>query len=251
MDHPSYVTREQWGAKPPLGVTPMRTPVMSYVHHSASAQHGAAGVRDIQAYHMRRKAQGGKGMRDIAYSWLFDTDGTIFEGRGWGVTHGANYGMDNSTSHSFCMLGNFQTMAPSFDALESLSRMLAYGRFAGHSTTLVFGHRDEFDSSTSCPGDKLYALLPNIRKRVTQILGPALPTPPPPTPTAKEDEMVVVQSESGSAVILFENGSSMLIKSNKDLTAFRSVLKSVGPVTVDQMALISAERLDLDNEVDG
>lgn len=89
------VARAQWGARAPKARHTMSLPSPRlWVHHTATEQHGAAGVRAIQAFHMDAN-----GWLDIAYSWLVDDDGTIYEGRGTGVVGGHTAG-DNSSSHA-------------------------------------------------------------------------------------------------------------------------------------------------------
>ena len=62
-----------------------------YVHHSAGPQQQT--VRTIQNFHMDSR-----GWSDIAYNWLVNDQGDIFEGRGWGIVGGATKN-ENSTSH--------------------------------------------------------------------------------------------------------------------------------------------------------
>jgi hypothetical protein len=215
MNHPPYVSRSAWGAKSPTGVTPMPDDhLRAYVHHTATNQHGAQGMRDIQAYHMKPKAQNGKGMRDIAYSWVFDKDGLIYQGRGWGVTHGANFGLDNSTSYSFCAMGNFEIEYPSSAMLNSLSHMLNYGIHAGYLSGEIKGHKDELDSSTACPGKNLYAHLPTILGRWTP------PAPSVPIVVMEEEEMFLYTAP-GEPVFFCDGGVSVGINEPSDVKTFQ------------------------------
>lgn len=157
----TYVTRAQWGAKPPkepLRSITMPTPRL-WVHHTAGHEHGAAGVRSIQAFH-----QGTKGWNDIAYSFLIDTDGTVYEGRGPGKA-GAHTEGDNSRSHAICLMGNFMDVAPTAAAVDALVSFARHGRDQGWWVPTLGGHRDAPGAQTDCPGDKLYSMLPKVRAR--------------------------------------------------------------------------------------
>lgn len=152
--------RERWGAKPPSGSylrIDMPTPVV-YVHHSASDAFGPSALRSFQNYHMTKKD-----MRDIAYSFLIDNDGTIWTGRGAGVAHGGNTGDDNRFSHSICLMGNLQNHPPSSEATLSLVTLLAFGSVTDWwELDDVRGHRQEPGASTACPGNYLMLQLPHL-----------------------------------------------------------------------------------------
>jgi hypothetical protein len=156
------VSRSGWSARPPLrDPTPIETPTPRlWVHHTGAEQHGAQGVRDIQRYH-----QASKGWNDIAYSFLIDDDGTIYEGRGAGVA-GAHTEGDNSSSHAACLMGNFDERPPTAEAVASLVWLARHGRDAGWWVPTLGGHRDAPGAQTACPGAHLYPLLPGVRERV-------------------------------------------------------------------------------------
>jgi hypothetical protein len=158
---PTIVDRAGWGARPPRGVVRIATPTPRlWVHHTASEQHGVAGVRAIQAYHMDSR-----GWRDIAYSWLVDDDGTIYEGRGTGVAGGHTQG-DNSRSHAICLMGDFEKRLPTRSAVDSLVWLARHGAQLGWWYPTLGGHRDASGAQTACPGRHLYLLLGDIRHAV-------------------------------------------------------------------------------------
>jgi len=152
------ITRDVWAARKPTSVKHVPVPVReTWLHHSASGQHGAQGVRDIQAYHMDRR-----GWSDIAYSFVVDDhpDGPvrIFEGRGWGVA-GAHTAGHNTVSHGFCVAGNFEVRRPSTAALEAVAWLLRRQHRLGFGPqALSGGHRDV--AATACPGRFLYEQIP-------------------------------------------------------------------------------------------
>lgn len=157
----NIIPRTAWGARLPDEVNriPLPTPRL-WVHHTAGSEHGAAGMRSIQNYHMDTK-----GWNDIAYSFVIDRDGSIFTGRDAGVA-GAHTAGDNSSSHAICLMGNFETATPTPAALDALVELAAHGRDAGWWVPTLGGHRDAPGASTRCPGQNLYNTLPDIRTEV-------------------------------------------------------------------------------------
>jgi hypothetical protein len=160
------VTREQWGAVPPTGTTTgvakLQVPTKDLIlHHAGSSGGGAARVRAIQRYHMESQGWG-----DIAYHYLIDSDGTVYEGVGGGIRGAATYGQ-NLTSHAICLLGNFNTEQPDSRAVGSLVEVIRWGHGEGWwPNQITGGHRDY--RSTSCPGDNLYRLIPAINDTVQE-----------------------------------------------------------------------------------
>lgn len=102
---------------------------------------------------------------DIAYSFLIDDDGTVYEGRGAGVIGGHTKG-DNSKSHAICAMGDFDKRAPTPQMLHGIVSLIAYGRGRGWWHGLTGGHRDAPGASTACPGAHLYRLVPQIKGSV-------------------------------------------------------------------------------------
>lgn len=152
------VSRAQWGARTPLTRYRMALPSPRlWIHHTAGEEHGAEGVRSIQRFHMN-----GRGWSDIAYSFLVDDDGTIYEGRGVGVV-GAHTKDDNSSSHAICAMGNFDVREPTDEMVAAIGELAAAGKERGWWGEVTGGHRDAPGASTACPGRHLYARLDDIR----------------------------------------------------------------------------------------
>jgi hypothetical protein len=222
--HP-YVTRAQWRARPPtsefVSVSSMPTPRL-WIHHSGTEQHGPAALRDIQRYHQKTK-----GWKDIAYSFLVDDDGTIYEGRGVGIAGGATAG-DNSRSHAICLLGNFETRPVTPAAWRTLVDLARHGRNAGWWKPTCGGHRDAPGASTDCPGRYLYARLPDLRSEI--VSGPAVE--PEPIPEPEEPDMLIVDSDGRPALALGVGGVKRLSP------AQRNALRSAG---IEPVKLTPAE----------
>ena len=58
-----------------------------------------------------------KGYYDIAYSFLIDSNGVVYEGRGWNTEGGHTCGF-NKQSYAICFIGNFMDALPDKLALK-------------------------------------------------------------------------------------------------------------------------------------
>jgi N-acetylmuramoyl-L-alanine amidase len=186
-----YLTRSDWGARAPKSVpTHFSTVNYVFIHHTTGVTLGADQsnnwVRNIQSYHMDTN-----GWADIAYSFLFDSYGNVFEGRGWGVigAHTLNY---NSQGHGFAYLGD-GSQPLTVDALDAVRWLVAESdRRYGAKT--IRGHREVF--GTECPGDWLEAHLGDLRggSVVQPAPGPViLPSPVPTGDDYYSVEVMVTQ----------------------------------------------------------
>ncbi|MBS1829851.1 MAG: N-acetylmuramoyl-L-alanine amidase [Acidobacteria bacterium] len=192
VDPLPVVKRDEWGctqAVCPVTSAPSYTTVTHLiVHHSASANTSndwPAVLRSFWVLHVR-----GNGWADIGYNYLVDPDGVLYEGRagGDGVL-GAHFSGVNTGTMGVCMVGTFTTEAPTQASVDTLRRMLAWqaGKWkldpggvnlhnaSGLMLNVVSGHRDaglspRATSTTECPGNGLYALLPDLRRKLRQTL---------------------------------------------------------------------------------
>ncbi len=123
------------------------------VHHSALPL--SDGPREIQQMHFQFK-----GYADIAYQFLIDKKGQIYEGRSIKV-RGAHTGGHNTGTVGIVLLGNFMTDEPTRAQIASL-RTLSVCLVDAYDITHIAGHRDFQPGVTDCPGDKLEMLLPDL-----------------------------------------------------------------------------------------
>ena len=192
VPQPAIVTRAQWGANESWCTgSPEYCPVrMVFVHHTDGpndyTRAQAPGiVRGIYYYHARVLHWG-----DIGYNFLIDRYGTIYEGRKGGIAKGVVGAQTlgfNSGSTGVSMMGGFMNVAPPAAAIAALKRLLTWKLDVHHiyplgQTTMTCAYAEKFRLGqkvtflvisghrqacyTSCPGDKLFALLPQIRKAV-------------------------------------------------------------------------------------
>lgn len=142
------------------------------IHHTATSKNldnPRQAIRDIYYWHAMSRGWG-----DIGYNYIIDQQGNIYEGRygGDGVV-GAHAGPANVGSIGIAVLGNYEeneVPEPVTSSLTTLIKAKAskYGidtmgtsMFRGENSPNLLGHRDVM--STSCPGDKLYGMLPTIK----------------------------------------------------------------------------------------
>ncbi|XP_018526195.1 peptidoglycan recognition protein 5 [Lates calcarifer] len=159
----SIVSRAEWGAAAPKKKESLKGSAQrAIIHHTALPScEGLKKCKDhvasIQRGHMTDR-----GFDDIGYNFLVAANGTVFEGRGWGVV-GAHTKGNNHDSVGIAFMGNFNNDTPSKEAILSVKQLLQSGVSKGflHNKFSLFGHRDL--GSTECPGNKLYAALPQLK----------------------------------------------------------------------------------------
>ncbi len=201
---PAIVPRAAWGADQcPPRVAPAYGEVqLGVVHHTVDAneygpQDSAAMVLAICRYHRNTN-----GWRDIGYNFLVDRYGQVFEGRAGGTDQavvGAQAQGYNAVSTGVANIGTFTAAGQAPEAVAATARLLAWklslhgvpvagevtvasaggpsNRYpAGSAVTFerIAAHRDA--DTTACPGDALFAQLPEIRRQAA-LLAPAVPPP--------------------------------------------------------------------------
>lgn len=193
---PLVVSRKSWGADERIRECCPRfndTVKVVFVHHTDSANdyrpdQSAAMVRGIYAFHVRSR-----GWSDIGYNALVDRYGRVFEGRAGGLSkavQGAHTGGFNDDSFGVAVLGSLNGRTPTGSTLDALTEVVAWQLSRYHRNpkgkeqltsvgggtarypagrkvrfNVISGHRDA--GSTDCPGHRLYALLPQLRERVS------------------------------------------------------------------------------------
>ena len=200
---PAMIMRDAWAARPfGTGPVPCGSPEnatnglkFSVVHHTAgsnsyTADQSAAIMRGIQSYHMNAN-----GYCDIAYNFLIDKYGQIFEGRAGGIDQpviGGHAGGFNTGSVGVALIGDFTSIQPTTAQWNSLVHLLRWRLSVGRVDpaaglwhvvgsspcncqnwpwgTYVFlpnaivAHRDV--NQTSCAGSAWYSELPTLRTQV-------------------------------------------------------------------------------------
>ncbi|OGC81467.1 MAG: hypothetical protein A2V81_01105 [Candidatus Abawacabacteria bacterium RBG_16_42_10] len=128
-----------------------------------------AAVKSIYYFHTISRDWG-----DIGYNYLIDPNGHVYEGRAGGdLAVAAHTLCKNNGALGIALLGNFQNAVPTAKALMALQSLVnakskeykldpnASSMFYGSYLPNVIGHRNV--RKTSCPGDRLYELMQNLR----------------------------------------------------------------------------------------
>ncbi len=191
---PPVVTRAAWGADESLtstcdAGTYGSTVRAAFVHHTVhtvdgsndyTAEESPSIVNAIYAYQTQTESY-----CDIAYNFLVDRFGTVFEGRRGGpelpVIGGHTFSF-NTDSFGVSLIGDFEEAEPPAEMIDSTARLIAWKLALNYrdpqgTTTLnektfevISGHRDA--SNTLCPGQHVYDLLPTLRQTVDNLVAP-------------------------------------------------------------------------------
>jgi N-acetylmuramoyl-L-alanine amidase-like protein len=168
---PVAIPRGAWDAAPVRpSARPMGTPRRITVHHSGNRSSGFAGadvareIRGIQRDHQDRA-----GWADIAYHFVIDRAGRLWEGRPLAF-QGAHAGNDaaNRGNIGICLLGNFDVEGPSAEQLRALRDLVSRleSRY-GIPPEEIFPHRTirvaHGLGCTNCPGRHLLAMVEDLR----------------------------------------------------------------------------------------
>jgi hypothetical protein len=192
---PSICTRSCWGARASTGCSTMSSLTRAIIHHTAgqgdyttSYETGKIKCRGVQNYHMDVN-----GWCDVAYHFMFNAGGHIYEGRVGSMNasswyQGAHDGC-NSSSMGFSNLGYYHppyNQAFTSAQRNALEACIAWrmpsswsatgsGTYCGASVGTLDGHYKV--KSTACPGDGIIPSIPGIR---TGVMNRKNGTPPPP-----------------------------------------------------------------------
>lgn len=202
---PAIVPRTEWD---PNGLCPVSdgsasAPERIHLHHThipvvERPEEVAGAMQSICRAHRER------GFSEVGYHYAVDPFGRVWQARGplpgdadGDVREGAHAQGFNEGSVGVVLIGDFDVAPPTAEALEATTDLLAWlsGRYDLDPTTTlgavstggpatrfpegtevelhtIAGHRDT-GSGTSCPGEHLYRLLPDIRASVAERLAEA------------------------------------------------------------------------------
>jgi hypothetical protein len=179
---PSICTRSCWGARAARSVTYMSALTRAIIHHTAGNEYNTTSytasksyVRAIQNMHMDSR-----GWSDIAYHFLTDKYGYLFEGRGGSMAslpRGSHDGY-NYNSFGFNVMGYYHS--PYYNTFTSASKtslqnVIAWrmpsswspygsGTYNGNTVGYLDGHYKV--KSTACPGSGIIPSIPSVRDGV-------------------------------------------------------------------------------------
>jgi hypothetical protein len=161
-ERPAVVSREAWGAKAPTHPCKPHIPNRITIHHqgvvSTRDQNAKRRLRNMQAFHQGSHRQ----FADIAYHFVIDRKGTIYEGRPTTAAGETRTDYDPTGHLLICLLGDFQTQTPTPEQREALVSLVRWTMDAFHlSQETIRGHRDY--AHTTCPGKHLYEFIRSDR----------------------------------------------------------------------------------------
>lgn len=222
--------RSSWAADlPPKGALSGEDVRFLIVHHSASHNgHTAADVPGILRgwYHYHTGPE--KGWPDIAYNFIIDSAGGVWEGRQGsldGPVAGSATGGNQGFTQLVCVIGNTNEAPATAAARLSLVRVLSWlaDRYdvstapgaevtftsrgsnrwpSGTSVTTptIAGHRDM--SQTTCPGDDLYSYVTGaLRADVEATRGGSPPATTSSTTATTHLELPVLPGQATSTTV--------------------------------------------------
>jgi hypothetical protein len=175
------ITRAGWGARSTPVCGSAHTPRFVTVHHTATPNNDtlspAARMRQMQAYHIDAL-----GWCDFGYHFTVGIDGRVYQGRTQATRTGSHVGNHNTNNVGVSVVGNFVSFDPrtvQIDGLVQIGTWITGTWGIPRTRDRILGHRDwSGHRSNACPGDRLYAQLGAIIRR----MGGASAPPPPSCP---------------------------------------------------------------------
>ncbi len=215
---PTIRPRAEWDqGNGPTGPIEAEEPLFLLVHHTAQPGNNYTSddvpglLRSMYWFHSGDE----KGWADIAYNFLVDQFGTIWEGRTGsiaGPVRGSATGGNQGFSQLCCFIGNLSESEPTPAATDSMVELLAWlavqrniniqpgatvsftsrgsnkwPRGSEITTPTIAGHRDM--SQTSCPGDKGYAFVTNRLPVLVLAKVNGVEPPPPDDPDSGSPDL--------------------------------------------------------------
>ncbi|XP_068623264.1 peptidoglycan-recognition protein LB-like [Battus philenor] len=152
-----FMSRQAWGARPPVAERPLATPVpFVIIHHSY--QPGACFTTEqcVRAMKIMQDVhQLHQGWDDIGYNFAVGSDGVVYEGRGWKNigAHALGY---NPDSIGIVLIGDWISEVPPANQLDAAQKLIALGVELGYISQdyVLMGHRQA--GPTECPGEALF-----------------------------------------------------------------------------------------------
>jgi hypothetical protein len=191
----TILPRDAWGADlAPRGPLFPEDSRFLLVHHTASPSNysnARSVIRGTYSFH----TSSAKGWPDVCYEFFVGRDGDVWEGRAGslvGPVVADATGGSQGYAQLVCLLGDFSAVPPTDAALNALTHVLAWLSLrdgidvapgattsfvsrgsnkwkAGTTitTNTIDGHRDM--TYTACPGNAMYARLPDLRAAVFEL----------------------------------------------------------------------------------
>ncbi len=149
--------RDAWGAKAASGPFTAHTIERMTVHHTGRPlrrnSDAPRAIRIHQTFH-----QVDRGWPDVAYHFIIDLEGNVYECRPTGAVGDTGTNYDPTGHFLVCCEGNFNQQELSAAQREALVDVLAWASTEfGVGPETIAGHRDV--AATTCPGDNIHSLV--------------------------------------------------------------------------------------------
>ena len=192
----SIISRAGWGSRGPKSrLTPLnKKRVVGIAVHHSGVKNGPKGVTAVKAF--ERHHMDANGWNAIAYNFLIDEQGVIYEGRGAGKISAATRPY-NSRTESICYTGDGDKAIPA-KTQKSLEWLIADIQKRYTVKLWVKGHREL--ASTTCPGNVLFDWVQNHRNGITKVQPKAKPAAKKPAKTTR----LVKQGSRGAHVKMMQ-----------------------------------------------
>ena len=177
LERPQIISREDWGAKPPVIAQVPHHPKFITIHHTGVKRDESRPffdkLRGLQAWSQRDdKLAGGREKpmwADIPYHYYISWQGDIAECRQWMYPGDTNTSYDTWGHLLVVVEGNFpedQFNASQKKALVQLVDHLSRKHRIG--VEKIKSHRDYAPDETTCPGQSVYDFMPSLRQAVSE-----------------------------------------------------------------------------------
>jgi hypothetical protein len=156
--------RASWKANPPKEAYTRHAPFYFTLHHTQAHYPKTFDDAVIEMQFIQDFHQNGRGWNDIAYHFLIDPAGNVFEGRPVNVI-GSHVKDRNTGNVGISIMGNYH--APAHDKFTQLTQdsFVAVARYVKDTYEIkvssFYAHREL--GNTDCPGDDLYAKMTLLR----------------------------------------------------------------------------------------
>ncbi len=169
----TFISREEWGAQPPILEMQPHTIERITIHHSAVLaspdMDPVKKMQGLQNFSQSNTVLGnGKpkpAWADVPYHFVIYPNGEVAEGRGPQFVGDTNTKYDPSGHLLINVEGNFEEQQPTEEQMEALIQLVtSASRHYQVEAEFIEGHRDF--AQTACPGKNLWEKLEGLRERV-------------------------------------------------------------------------------------
>jgi len=172
-EDPAILTRDQWGAKPPVKAMRIQAPVRITIHHTGYLANPKKTLKEklqfLQAFSQTdSKLDSGRlkpAWGDIPYHFYIDVGGAVGEGREVKFVGDTNTDYDPTGHIGVVIEGDFDRENPTAALIQSLERLLLMLTKQHHIDVEKIGTHQQF-AHTACPGKQMMAVLPDILARL-------------------------------------------------------------------------------------